>query len=380
MVLRAPELSQQDILQHPAVREHLHEIASGKRVLWDPVDYAAVDTPALVLDPTDQQVATNSAKYGVKWQWNACTPNPMILDAAVGSANKCQSFVERPGMQGGDIEFLGFVAKSTDRFSVVPKSNTLNLELSNRPICSTLIFGRGLVGAPWPASFYEPGSGFMLFTATNRVNVLNFAEIVGVGRRFIGEEAQHTIDARRAKFLTARVNPFFAGFDAPQDGTVEFTLPAGGTLDLEITLPSVGDFLSTGLRDDSTRVGGGLPNFKMTIKDGITGYELMNEPISIDLIAAMSLASVDARLPAPSFDGAQGGLFTHLFARSSKILCHYESHDAAVITIRQCFPGVILRYKPAPNRNTNTSEQNRAELLSRAVRVPYGNVVEGGRS
>lgn len=367
-----------------SVAEEMRRDPGLLKSVWDPVDYAAVDVPGLIRD-TDGEAATNSAKYGVKWNWlPALGANgaQVVLDAAVGASGKPIAFVDRPGMQGGDVEFLGFLCKSTDRFACLPKSESLNLELANRPICSTLLFGRGVVGTPWAASFYEPGSGAVLFPSNNRVNALNTIELVGVGRRFIGEEAQQTIEARRAKFLTSRINPFFCGYDAPDDGQVEFTLFHGGTLDLEVTLESVGDFLCTGLLDDSTRPGGGIPNFKMTIQDGITGYKLMGQdtPVSIDLIAAMSLAAVDARLPAPSFDGSQSGIFTHVFARSSKILCHFESHDNQDITIRQAFRGVELRYKPAPNRNTNTSEAVRQAILNRSIPTTYNNFPMGGRS
>jgi len=217
-----------NILNHPAVKKHLEQ--------FDPIDYAAMDVPALIANNGDPH--TNDAKYGVKWQFLPCSPNPLELAAVQGASGKAQAFVNRPGMQGGDTEFLGFVARSVDaddeadpapaRFTVMPKSQSLNLELANRPICSSLIFGRGPVGAPWATSFYEPGTGSMIFQCSNMEAATAIAsEIVGVGRRFIGEEGQRTIEARRAKFLTSRINPFFVGPDATEDYDAAFALGPG---------------------------------------------------------------------------------------------------------------------------------------------------------
>jgi hypothetical protein len=358
---------------HPAVREHL-------RATMDPVDYAAIDVPAIVMDDNGEP-AMNSAKYGVKWQFLTTDPNPLELPDTIGGAGTAKAIVQRAGVDGGDIEFIGAMAKSEDRFAVLVKSQSLNLELCNRPVCSSLIFGKGTAGSPWAAPFYEPSDGAMIFECANRIAGANNPEIVLPGRRFIGQVAQDEIEARRAKFLTSRINPFFVGPDANDDEEVEFTLPAGGTLDLECTLPSVGDFLAVGLRDDSTRVGGGRPKFKMSMKDGLTSYDLMPEPVSVELVAALSpLAGVEDRFPAASFEGPHCGIITHLFARSGKILLHYESSDNADITVRQALWGALCRYKPVPGRGTNVSERVRAEMFARSVPAPFRNIVSGGRS
>lgn len=365
------------VMSHPVVQKHLRET-------MDPVDYAAIDVPGIVLHGRD--AVTNPAKYGVKWVWLKTDPDPLTLEASVGANGIANAFVERPGTQGGDIEFLGVGCRADDRFAVQIESQSLNLQLCNRPVCSSLVFGRGTAGSPFRTSFYEPGTGALKFFTSNLVAAENDIELSPFGRRFIGQEAQDSIEARRAKFLGTRINPFFAGPDGDVTfGDVEFVIAAGGTLDLQSTLPSVGDFLCISMRDDSTIDSG--PNIgkradlSVQITDGLTGYHLMDDPVHMDLVAARSLSFIDAMLPAPSFEGSQLGVFSHLFARSSKILTHIVNNDPDhTATVRFLYEGVILRYAPAPNRNTNTSVQNREEMLRRALPAPYRNIVEGGRS
>lgn len=363
------------LLEHPAVKEHLSLIASGKRQLWDPVDYAAVDVPALIVGE-DGEIHTNEAKYGAKLQ---LLPVSGTLEPNVAAMNELTMSCVRPGVEGGDTEFLGFTALSDGRFVCLPKSQSLNIDLANNPVPNNLLFASGMCGGPWGTTFYEPGDGAVLFDCFNRINTENNVEICGVGRRFVGAEAQATIDARRAKFLNARINPYFLYPDAIPHA-VEFVLPAGQTLDLEMTLPSTGDTLITSIRDDSTRQGGGIPNFKVNIQDGINGWDLTAEPVSVRLIAAMSMLATDPRLPAAAFDGPLGGLLTHVFPRSGVVNLTFESFDNADITVRFGFPSVILRYKPAPNRNTNNSMETRQRIIDRGQPLPFRNIVQGGRS
>jgi hypothetical protein len=375
---------------HPAVKELM-------RKSMDPIDFASIDIPAIIAD--DQgQAAINLAKYGAKWQWLNANPDPIAMAAAYGAGGSAIAVLSRPGIQGGDIEFLGFMDLSTGRYGVTPSLQTLQLDLTNTPMCNTLIFGKGLSGAMAPVSFYEPASG-----AINYKNVTNLiggpggpagannAEPIAYGRRFVGQESNQTVEARRAQFITTRINPFWVGPDPGQNANnnggigqnIEFTLPAMGNITLTCTLPTVGDFLAICPVDDSSYYdnSAGFPNFQVQIVDGLTGYQLMPQPLSVrDFVAACSLAQTNSLLVPATFDGPFAGIFTHLFARGTQIKLVFNSIDAKAILVRFGFRGALLRYKAADGRNTNTSAEVRALILSRSQVNPLTNLAQGGIS
>ena len=353
----------------------------------DPVDFASIDIPALILD-NDGDPSVNIAKYGAKWNWLNATPFPVPLAAAYGAGGQATAMVSRPGVQGGDFEILGFQFKSDDRFGVLPNLPSLNLDLCNTPMVNTLIMGKGVGGAPMCVSAYEPASGAVVFK--NLTNLAqsgaNNVECLTYGRRFLGLESSETVEARRAAFLTTRLNAFWVGPDAGQNNgeALEFTLGPGAHLQLKCTLPTIGDFLAITPVDDSTATTtpNTRPSFTVQITDGLTGYQLMPTPISVqDYVAACNFPGTDRLLVPASFDGPFSGIFTHLFARGGQIvLDFYSQENVRTIKVRFGFRGVLIRYKPAQGRSTNTSAEVRASILSRAQPMPFLNVAQGGRS
>jgi hypothetical protein len=395
----SPQL--QAILQHPAVQAHLRSQTSPT----DAVDFAAVDVPAVIHDGEGNPIV-NYAKYGVKTQWltgqpstpttTASPPNSngdasaLLLPGSKGAQGQISAFVERPGVAGGDTEFLGIMSKSTGRYSCQLFSQTLNLLLSNAPMLNTLMFGQGSAGSPWPCSFYEPGTGNL--QAQNVSNLTldpNSIALEFVGRRFVTNEANETIEARRARFLTSKINPFYVAYDPdPATGdTIEYTLAPLQTLTLTATLPSIGDFLATTWLDDSSYEDGsaGPPQFKVQLQDGLTGYNLMDVPVWIEFVAALNLGNLNsfatpAQFQSAAFPGAMSELLTHLFSRSGKIQATFVSYETEkTITLRPGARGVLLRYPAAKGMQTNQSIAQRQALLG-ASGVPqvFNNIVAGG--
>jgi len=366
------------------------------RKTMDPVDFASVDIPAIIVDDQDQAVV-NLAKYGAKWEWLNCAQDPVPLAAAYGANGSGIAQVSRPGVQGGDFEILGFLDKSTGRYGVLPNLQSLNLDLCNTPMCNTLIFGKGLLGAPACVSSYEPASGAVNYkNLTNLIGgpggpaAANNVEPVAVGRRFVGQESNETVEARRAQFLTTRINPFWVGPDPGQidssgnGASIEFQLAAAGSITLTCTLPTIGDFLAITPVDDSSYYDNttGAPKFSVQIVDGLTGYALMPQPLDVrSFVAACSLAQTDPLLVPAGFDGPLSGLFTHLFARGTQIKLVFTSQEAQkTILVRFGFRGALIRYKAADGRNTNTSAEVRALILARSQNLPFTNLATGGRS
>jgi hypothetical protein len=108
----------------------------------------------------------------------------------------------------------------------------------------------------------------------------------------------------------------------------------------------------------------------------------MPEPISLqDFVAACNLAATNPLLVPAGFDGPFSGLFTHLFARGGQIILDFYSDDlSGDATIRFGFRGILVRYKPAQGRGTNTSAEVRAAILARSQPMPFTNIAQGGRS
>ena len=371
----------------PAAAAPSNPIMAKLREVMDPVDFAAIDIPALIIDQQGDP-ATNMSKYGAKWQWlpATSTPFPVALAASYGASSQAIATIARPGVQGGDMEILGFLGRSTGRFGVLPNMQSLNLDLANTPLASGLVFGKAPGGAPACVTQYEPASGAVVFKQlTNLTAIQNNVECVPYGRRFVGQEAQETIEARRSAFLSTRINSFWMGADPGQNGgqAIEFTLAAGQTMQLNYTVPTIGDFLAITPVDDSSYSSGatGRPALSVLIQDGLSGYQLMPQALSVcDYVAACNMPLADPLLVPAGFDGPFSGIFTHVFSRGTAIVCFFTNNDMSSITVRFGFRGILLRYKPAQGRATNTSAEVRASILARSSPMPFLNVAQGGRS
>jgi hypothetical protein len=108
----------------------------------------------------------------------------------------------------------------------------------------------------------------------------------------------------------------------------------------------------------------------------------MPQPISVqDYVAAANLAATDPLLVPAGFDGPFSGIFTHLFARGTQIKMTFVSKENSnTILVRFALRGILLRYKAADGRSTNTSAEVRQLILSRSQNNPFTNLATGGAS